>query len=226
MGEKIQSELPDSVLQYILYVKDTNNQIWESTFIKDTTHILENFYLAYRYNTPINPIFLYQDLAHETRQHIEQNLLTSLYVSNDSRCYYSIVIRGQKTSIGAKYGFIDFKIYAETLNKEQLHTDIDIDSPNLYLRADESGEERFVDDNYIFPDTLKYGSHEVPSLCNQFENPIHQVLKDSLTNQFYSYFSNKKLNTLTFSKSTEIIEDLPICFDLIDEQDFKPDFIG
>lgn len=212
-------------MQYTIYVKDANNTIWESSFIKDTTHILENFYLANDYSATINPIFLYQDLDDETRQHIEQNVLTSLYLSNDNRGYYPIMIRGQETSIGAKYGCIDFTIYATTLKKEELHTAIDIDSPHLFLRADESGEERFINDNYIFPERLKYGSHEVPSLCNQFENPIHQVLNDSLINQFYSYFSKKKLNTLTFSKSTEVIDGLPICFNLIDEQDFKPDFI-
>lgn len=216
----------DLVLQYSIYVKDSNNDIWESSFIKDTTHILENFYLADHYNSKINPLILYQDLDHETRHQIEQNVLTSLYVSNDNRCYHSVVIRGQETSIGAKYGCIDFKIYAETLKKEQLHTAIDIDSPNLYLRADESDQERFVKDNYIFPERLQYGSYEVLSLCNQFENPIHQVLNDSLVNQFYSYFSRKKLNTLTFSKSTEVIEELPICFKLVNEKDFKPDFIG
>ncbi len=221
LEEKVKSDA--CVLQYTIYIKDSQNNIWELIFIKDTEHVLENFYLGNR-SLKINDISLYQDLDHTIRQNIEQNLLTELYLLNDSRSYSPIQIRNQETSIGAKYGCINFKIHAQLLQKEEMHTTIDIDSPYLYLRADESGEERFVEDSYVLPERLQYGSFEVPSLYTRFENPIHQILNDSLVNQFYSYFSKKNLNTLIFTKSVEVIEDLPICFDLVDEKDFKPDF--
>ncbi|MDM1762713.1 MULTISPECIES: hypothetical protein [unclassified Acinetobacter] len=168
---------------------------------------------------------MYQDVDQEIKQNIEQNYITEIYISDDSRDDKEHRIRNQTTFIGVKRGNINFRIYANLLNTKDTYLKQDTDDIELYIRADEFGEERYVTDNYIFPEILQFGSFTVPSLCSTFRNPIHQVLNDSLINQFYSYFSKKKLNTLTFSKSTEVIEELPMCFNLIDEQDFKPDFI-
>lgn len=222
-GEHVQLENPNLLFQYTIYIKDSENNVWESSFLKDTSHILENFHLTHE-NFKINPINLYQDLDQHLRQNIESNLLAEIYILHDNRCYFPIQIRNQETSIGAKYGCINFTIYANLLNTKDSYLKQDTDDIELYIRADEFDEERYVADDYIFPPRLQYGRFIVPSLYTTYKNPIHQVLYDSLVNQFYSYFSKKNLNTLIFSKSTEVIEGLPICFELVDKKAFKPTF--
>lgn len=223
-GELVQLDTPHFLLKYTIYIKDSENNLWESSFVKDTNHLLEIFSLT-GYNYSLDNIKLYQDIDKKIKQNIEQNYITKIYISNDSRDYQEHRIRNQTTFIGVKRGNINFTIYANLLNTKDSYLKQDIDDIELYIRADEFGEERYVADDYIFPQILQYGSFTVPSLCSTFRNPIHQVLNDSLVNQFYSYFSKKKLNTLIFTKSTEVIEDLPVCFSLVDKKDFKPDFI-
>ena len=222
-GEYLQLDTPHFLLKYIIFIKDSENNIWESAFLKNTSHILEVFHLSNE-NFKINHIHLYQDLDQHLKKNIESNLLAELNVAHDNRCYFQIQIRNQTTFIGAKYGIINFRIYANLLNTKNSYLKQDTDDIQLFVRADESNIEKNVDDDYIFPERLQYGSYEVPSLCATYKNPIHQALEDSLVNQFYSYFSKKKLNTLIFTRSAEVIEDLPICFDLVDKKDFKPDF--
>lgn len=210
-------------LLYTIYVKDSNQHIWEASFLREC-EFLSLFQLGGSSQYIKDSIHLYQDLPLAERNKLEKNQLTSISLMTDTRCYEPITLRNQQSYIGSKNAVANFTLYANQQVNEINQVTEYIDYPELYLRINDLLSEEFIFESTTIPEIIKFGQGDAPSLYTTYKNPIHQILNDSLVNQFYSYFSKKKLNTLIFTKSAEVINELPVCFDLVDKKDFKPDF--
>lgn len=223
LGHRFSKSPSNPPLLYTIYVKDSDQHIWEASFLREC-EFLSLFQLGGTSHYIEDSIHLYQDLPLQERTKLEKHMLTSISLTTDTRCYEPITLRNQQSSIGSKNAVVNFTLYAnQQINEMNQKTEY-IDYPELYLRINESSSEELISDSAIIPKTIKFGQGNAPSLYTYFKNPIHQVLYDSLVNQFYSYFSKKNLNTLIFSKSSETIKELPVCFELVDKKAFKPTF--
>lgn len=197
-------------LVYSIYLKDHRGQIWEASFIQSAEYFLNIFNI----NGDITPLdgpnlTLYEDLNEETREELEENTIIRTIEDCDVRCYFPAYIRHQPTDVFAKYARIEFVLSFLSRWHQPAHSAVTYACENIFIIANESGAKRFVGTDYQVPESIRYGSYDVPSLVGSFKNPVHRMLDAAIESYNFSGYTSKRLNSIVFSKSSESIDLLP-----------------
>lgn len=197
-------------LIYSVYLKDHTGQIWEASFIQSAEYFLNIFNIDGDITPLDGPnLTLYEDLNEETREELEENTIIRTIEDCDVRCYFPAYIRHQPTDIFAKYARIEFVLSYLPHFHQPAHSAITYACENIFIMAHESGDRRFVGADYQVPESIRYGSYNVPSLVGSFKNPVHRMLDAAIESYNFSVYTSKRLNSIVFSKSSETIDLLP-----------------